>query len=137
MDDPEGGRQPSVSRRGVTPCRVAAAAPEVEVIARGAQVLADEIGIGQLDLWTLSFTDPRRPRGKRWLGTIMVEALGLVDALTRISALGLNPGGEVAGLGVPLERPLPHAYRERWCGRLMTDRREVEDMPMPWSEAGA
>ena len=31
----------------------------------------------------------------------------------------------------------PHAYRERWCGRLMTDRREVEDMPMPWSEAGA
>jgi hypothetical protein len=116
---------------------VTVSAPEVDAITRGVEMLADEIGTGQVDLWTLSFTDPKRSKGSQWVGTIMVEAFGLVDALTRVNALGLNPGGAVMGMGVPLERPLPHAYRERWCGRLMTDRREVEDMPMPWSEAGA
>jgi hypothetical protein len=51
--------------------------------------------------YSLSFADPARPEGQRFLGVCIVEAMTLQDAIMRAWELGINPGGEVAGFLVP------------------------------------
>ncbi|MGI4945132.1 MAG: hypothetical protein ACRYHQ_31985, partial [Janthinobacterium lividum] len=48
-------------------------------------------------LYWLSFVDPRRPKGSRFLGVALAEGHGLADACDRARAAGVNPGGEVLG----------------------------------------
>lgn len=102
--------------------------------ARLAEVFAEEAADPQVRLWMLSFVDPSKsaPPGEQvpgeggWLGTCVVTAFGMVDAVTRAHELEINPGGEVAGYG-----PLPlDSIAAEWHNRLLT-KDEVLSIPEP------
>jgi len=67
--------------------------------------------------WWLSFVDDERPVGQRCLGVTVVEGRDFQSAVERASALGINPGGEVAGVELP--PPLSEQYRH-YRGRLVS-----------------
>jgi hypothetical protein len=58
-----------------------------------------------MTLWWLSFVDPHRPEGTRFLGVALVEAETMADALRRAWSSGCNPGGEVEAYELPLDMP--------------------------------
>jgi hypothetical protein len=72
--------------------------------------------------WWLSFCDPDRPAGTKFLGVCCVEGWDILSAVTRAHELGCNPGGEVAAWKIP-GTPDP-----AWCNRLLT-RAEAEAFP--------
>jgi hypothetical protein len=45
--------------------------------------------------WWLSFCDPTRPKGSRFLGVAMVGALDFEDGVEEAWRFGCNPGGEI------------------------------------------
>lgn len=45
--------------------------------------------------WWLSFVDPEKPYGQRFLGVAIVQGYGVASAANRAHELGVNPGGEV------------------------------------------
>jgi hypothetical protein len=53
-----------------------------------------------LGWWWLSFVDPEKPDGQRFLGVAIVEGSGVASASIKAHELGVNPGGAVKG--VPL-----------------------------------
>jgi hypothetical protein len=60
----------------------------------------------ELGSWWLSFVDPERPDGQRFLGAAIVEGYGAASASIRAHELRVNPGGsvqavELKGDGVP------------------------------------
>jgi len=59
----------------------------------------------------LSFADSDRPSGERFLGALILEASGVVDAARRAHAIGENPGGEVLSWEIT-DLP-PEEYRAR------------------------
>ena len=74
--------------------------------------------------WWLSFADGDLPKGSQFLGVAIVRGWGILAATIRAHALGINPGGEVAGVQIPLERLPDPSFRER----LLT-REEAEALP--------
>lgn len=48
-----------------------------------------------IKLCYISFVDPERPVGNKFLGGIFTMAHGITDAIQKTHALGINPGGEV------------------------------------------
>ncbi len=90
---------------------------------RLAEVLFEEAMAPEPGLWWLSFADPDLPTGTQFLGALVIEAPGYMAAITLASMAGLNPGGEVQGIG-----PIPVAAIEpRWHNRLLT-RAEVDEI---------
>lgn len=68
----------------------------------------------------LSFADPGRPKGTQFLGGAYVEAESLAEAVTRSHTLGINPGGEIKGIGpLPPEAVQEHVLPED-RNRLLT-----------------
>ena len=51
--------------------------------------------------WWLSFADPLRPTGQQFLGVVIVDAIGFIEAVRVTHILGVNPGGEVRGIEKP------------------------------------
>jgi len=45
--------------------------------------------------WWLSFMDPKKPAGSRFLGVIVIEAASFDMAIRTTHAMWINPGGEV------------------------------------------
>lgn len=57
-----------------------------------------------LDLYYLSFADPKRPKGQQWLGCCYVEAESVHHAILHVSREhDCNPGGEVMVIKLPPE----------------------------------
>lgn len=56
-------------------------------------------------LWWLSFADPDRRRGKRFLGVALVslDSDSITDAVSEAWQLGCNPGGQVVADLLPDE----------------------------------
>jgi hypothetical protein len=77
--------------------------------------------------WQLSFADPRRPRGYQWLGGVNTEAASIQDAITWTHVAGINPGGDVAFLGIFSDIGLDPNYVDR----LITDETEWRNQPVP------
>lgn len=69
--------------------------------------------------WYLSFADPNRPTGTQFLGGLYIDAPSLPDALTKSHLLGLNPGGEVMFVEMPMEffENVPEDMRLRLLSR--------------------
>lgn len=65
--------------------------------------------------WWLSFVDPSRPIGKRFLGVAVLPAQTVEDVITLSHLTGCNPGGEIALLPIPTEamHKIPLTYRNR------------------------
>jgi len=69
-------------------------------------------------MW-LSFVDPDKPKGKRFLGVAIVpDALEVVAGAKEAWRLKCNPGGEVSGtlIGANVASRIPIRY----VGRLLT-----------------
>lgn len=62
--------------------------------------------------WWLSFVDPGRPEGDRFLGVAIVPGGNVIQASQFAWTLGINPGGQVAGF------PLPSTPRLKYVGIL-------------------
>jgi hypothetical protein len=73
--------------------------------------------------WWLSFADPKRPKGKQFLGACLVQARGFLGAVMVAKRAGINPGGEVQGMG-PI--PADADIKPGWTGRLLS-REECEE----------
>ncbi len=67
-------------------------------------------------LWWLSFVDPELPQGERFLGVVILEATGYVEAIEVAHILGINPGGAVQGS----ELPPDYAPAAEWRNRLLS-----------------
>jgi len=81
-----------------------------------------------MPLWWLSFIDPTKKRGTRFLGVVVVEGADLAAAITRSHLLGVNPGGEIEAAG-----PLPAGcIATEWRDRLLTSG-EANSIPEPHS----
>lgn len=90
-------------------------------------MLASEEQGGELQWWWLSFVDPDRAEGVRFLGVAIVEARGPALAALRAHNLGINPGGEVAIL------PLPWPPKPEDCDRLLTAA-EAQALQQRWAQ---
>lgn len=69
------------------------------------------------DWFYLSFVDPSRPKGDKFIGGCYVQAVGEIFAVSEAWRLGINPGGEVGILLVPPEHVPPPEFRERLLTR--------------------
>src|SRR5882757_8448087 len=83
--------------------------------ARAAEVFAEE-ATEPVEWWWLSFADPELPEGSQFLGVVIIEARGMMGAVTLATMLGLNPGGEIQGVTLPDEVEVP----ADWTCRLLT-----------------
>jgi hypothetical protein len=83
-----------------------------------------------MSLFYLSFADSSRPKGKQFLGALIVRASHMTEAISASHALGLNPGGEVVGHPVKIQpgfNDVPEAYIEKLlsAGELSQMEREM------------
>lgn len=62
-------------------------------------------------MW-LSFCDNAKPKGKRFLGVIVINALGLSDAILKTHAMGINPCGEVVSFVMGDEEIKPEHFNK-------------------------
>lgn len=63
-------------------------------------------------LW-LSFADPDKPAGSRFLGVVITRALGLVHAVRHLYDIGVNPGGQVLSSEIVSPPPNFHEIEDR------------------------
>lgn len=68
-----------------------------------------------LTWWWLSFVDPDRPEGEKFLGACVVQAHGPVTAGIESHAQKCNPGGQVASLPFP-----EHVDASSWANTLLS-----------------
>jgi hypothetical protein len=70
-------------------------------------------------LFWLSFVHIDRAIGDRCVGACVVEADDFVGAIEEAWRLGINPGGEVAGLPIPADKysKFPESMRTRLLTR--------------------
>lgn len=66
-------------------------------------------------MW-LSFVDPNKPEGERFLGVAIVPGGNIVQCASNAHDLGINPGGQVAGF------PLHRTPRAEYTCKLYADR---------------
>ena len=69
--------------------------------------------------WWLSFADGHRPRGKQFLGVVMVSGETIGDAIQEAWRRNINPGGEVQGICLD-EVEAPAAWRNRLLTKKQT-----------------
>lgn len=74
--------------------------------------------------WWLSFADPHRPQGSQFLGVVIVEAEGDMEAFAKTNVLGVNPGGEIQYV------PLPLPVDVTWENRLLTKEEAMSVKPL-------
>lgn len=88
---------------------------------RDARIMYEVISeqtLGQPSWWWLSFCDPGKPKGEKFLGVAIVQANGFALAITETHLRGINPGGEVAFQEIPPE--VGHDEFASFCNRLLT-----------------
>lgn len=85
-----------------------------------------------VDRWFwLSFADGDRPKGQQFLGVIVVRALYFELAVARTHELGINPGGEVAGMEIPAHVPPP----DEMLDKLVADPARIRALEEQWAAA--
>jgi hypothetical protein len=80
-------------------------------------------GFSKENFFMFSFVDPAQPEGKRWIGSCLILADTIDEAMVLSRILGINPGGEVAMRGPfnPVD-----AINKGYLHRLMTSAEEVQ-----------
>lgn len=70
--------------------------------------------------WWMSFCDPSKPTGEQFLGLCIVDAVDEVSATKIAWALGINPGGEIAFMGIDESRVSMLSFDlEPYCNRFI------------------
>jgi hypothetical protein len=87
-----------------------------------------------MPLYYLSFCDPDRPRGEKFLGGTIVEAPAAQNTIPLAWLLGINPGGEVAiaELDIPTIAELPEDAKK--YVNTFVPREQVDGIPLFDSE---
>src|ERR1700759_3088165 len=82
----------------------------------------------EIKLYWLSFVDPARPAGQRFLGACVLRAGSPKGAIIRAHWQGCNPGGEVKMYEVPpeLSPELERVPRDRLLSRAALERYGVD-----------
>jgi hypothetical protein len=87
-----------------------------------------------VSVYWISFSDPERPVGAKFLGVVIFEAANEAEALAQAASAGLNPGGEPTF--EELSEPLPprdwfnrllNGKESRDANRAMCKLRQAED----------
>lgn len=78
----------------------------------------------------LSFVDPDRSEGNRFLGVCWVKAGGPTTAIQSAHVHGINPGGQVAFV----ELPFLHDPPEGSSYKLHRDRDEIDRLCQIWKD---
>lgn len=86
---------------------------------------------GREGWWWLSFADGERPTGQQFLGVAVVRAAGFGLAVMRTHALGINPGGEVAGKEIGASCPPPAPLLDK----LIADKARILELEELWCAA--
>ncbi|MGH9060338.1 MAG: hypothetical protein ACRDZY_12610 [Acidimicrobiales bacterium] len=107
---------------------------KLEKIGARAEALRAEEARGAPLWWYLSFAEESAPKGRGFLGAIVLRAPGFITAVDQANLLGINPGGEVLGTPLPFEPP--QDWIDRWSQRLLT-RAEALALPKPDNEGDA
>lgn len=94
-----------------------------EQIAMRARHLLDQEAGDPERLWWLSFCDPEKPEGQRFLGIAIVRAPGFVTATQVAHQSGCDPGGECRGFCI--DETGEKYVKPEEIGRLLT-RAEAE-----------
>ena len=83
-----------------------------------------------MSYWWMSFCDPIRPKGDKFLGALIIRADNHFEMLTKSWTLKLNPGGEVTFFEIPkqYEQRIPRNWVET---RLLT-KAECEEFENRW-----
>lgn len=69
---------------------------------------------GEPEQWIwMSFVDPDRPAGMKFLGVIITKARGLMTAVENTYQRGINPGGEVMTVPMPDWEPEHEGITDR------------------------
>lgn len=79
-------------------------------------------------MWWLSFVDPHKPPGHRFLGVVILAGENFGEAVRNAWTLGCNPGGEVKGYQVEDVDPT-------WMNRLL-DSQEADEVNKMWDPHG-
>ena len=87
-----------------------------------------EVAEGKVGVWWLSFADGNLPKGRQFLGVVIVRAYGFAHAHAQVQLMGINPGGEVVGVAgdAPWLPQLPEKYMGRLLGK--EELREVDEV---------
>lgn len=80
-----------------------------------------------LTWWWLSFVDPDRPEGDKFVGACIVQGWGVVSASMEAHARKCNPGGQVKGVPFP-----EHVDASEWAHTVLN--REQVDQFNQWME---
>src|SRR5438477_12296433 len=80
----------------------------------------------KLPLMWMSFVDPDKPEGQRFLGVVILRARSVTEGITLAHRLKINPGGEVITVELPPDCPVPEDYKGRLLTREDTERLAVE-----------
>lgn len=84
----------------------------------------------------MSFVDPDRPAGQRFLGVVVTRATTEDDTMTLLAKLwekGVNPGGECQPFTMSGEAPIPEEFIDRLLTREEAD--ALDDMMQAAFEA--
>lgn len=84
--------------------------------------------------WYLSFADPARPEGSRWLGATVVKAMSFPEAVLAARILGCNPGGQIFGHPTPDAWPMPTP--PELDGKLVVYPAELARVMQAWTGVG-
>lgn len=82
------------------------------------------------EYWWLSFADADLPKGSQFLGAIIAEGATIIDAIKNTHRLKLNPGGEVQGLKIGIDKV---EMTKPYANRLL-DRAECERLDILWAK---
>ena len=88
---------------------------------------AREKAQGENGWWWLSFVDPDRPDGERFLGVAIVEGYGVGSASRRAHELQINPGGEVHAEPLTGDAIPPAEYRNRLLSKSDLEEADLID----------
>ena len=86
-----------------------------------AELLAQDVLLGEKRWMWLSFADGSLPEGEQFLGVAIVEAGGVMEAAMVAKVHGINPGGEVKAIDIPPEHVPDEQYRYRLMSREELD----------------
>ena len=79
-------------------------------------------------LW-LSFADE-----KGWKGGCFIEAMDFKKAVEIATRLGVNPGGEIKGVGKGLTDEEEVEFKERFQLGVLYNKETMPDTPIMWSD---
>ena len=84
-----------------------------------------------MSYWWMSFCDPERPEGTRFLGALVIYACNETEAIEKSHLLKLNPGGEVMFFEIP--RKYEYRIPIEWIDCKLLSREECDEFDKKWS----